>query len=161
MIHGCGSSWLRLRRLVLLLSRHTRRPTALCLSDFRSRSSAPFFAASPPESSGRTRLLTTSGPYAWTRNPLYFGSFLAGTGLRSHERELDCGSRDYPAVIGCVYPHVIRNEEAHLHGCFPKQFREYCARVPRFFPRFRPVLDLSPSSNTSPTANTTRRWVFS
>jgi protein-S-isoprenylcysteine O-methyltransferase Ste14 len=82
--------------------------------------------------------LTTSGPYAWTRNPLYLGSFLLGIGFA-----VMSGSWIAAALIVLpsfvIYPHVIRNEEAHLARLFPDQFREYSATVPRFFPRFRPI----------------------
>jgi protein-S-isoprenylcysteine O-methyltransferase Ste14 len=82
--------------------------------------------------------LTTSGPYAWTRNPLYLGSFLLGCGFA-----IMSGSSIAAALIVLpsfiVYPNVIRNEEVHLARLFPEQFREYCSTVPRFFPRFRPI----------------------
>jgi protein-S-isoprenylcysteine O-methyltransferase Ste14 len=68
--------------------------------------------------------LTTSGPYAWTRNPLYLGSFLLGLGFA-----VMSGSWIAAALIilpsFVVYPNVIRNEEAHLSRLFPDQFREY------------------------------------
>src|SRR5678815_366020 len=82
--------------------------------------------------------LTTSGPYAWTRNPLYLGSFLMGLGFA-----IMSGSWIAAALILIpslvIYPNVIRNEEAHLARLFPEEFRAYSARVPRFFPRFRAV----------------------
>jgi len=83
-------------------------------------------------------MLTTSGPYAWTRNPLYLGSFLLGLGFAVMSGNwIAAALIILPSFI--VYPNVIRNEEAHLARLFPEQFREYCAAVPRFFPRFRPV----------------------
>jgi protein-S-isoprenylcysteine O-methyltransferase Ste14 len=82
--------------------------------------------------------LTTAGPYAWTRNPLYLGSFLLGLGFA-----IMSGSWIAAALIilpsFVVYPNVIRSEEAHLARLFPEQFHAYCAAVPRFFPRFRPI----------------------
>jgi len=82
--------------------------------------------------------LTTSGPYAWTRNPLYLGSFLLGVGFAVMSGSWVAASLIIlPSLV--VYPNVIHNEEAHLARLFPEQFREYCARVPRFFPRFRQV----------------------
>lgn len=82
--------------------------------------------------------LTTSGPYAWTRNPLYLGSFLMGLGFA-----IMSGSWIAAALILIpslvIYPNVIRNEEAHLARLFPEEFRVYSSRVPRFFPRFRAV----------------------
>ena len=82
--------------------------------------------------------LTTSGPYAWTRNPLYLGSFLMGTGFAVMSGSwLAAALIILPSFV--IYPNVIRNEEAHLARLFPTQFPEYCSRVPRFFPRFRSV----------------------
>jgi protein-S-isoprenylcysteine O-methyltransferase Ste14 len=80
--------------------------------------------------------LATSGPYAWTRNPLYLGSFLLqlGFGIMSGSW-IAAGLTILPSFI--VYPNVIRNEEAHLSRLFPEEFRDYCTRVPRFVPRFR------------------------
>jgi len=80
--------------------------------------------------------LTTTGPYAWTRNPLYLGSFLLGLGFAVMSGSWFAAALIVlPAFV--IYPNVIRNEEAHLERLFPHSFREYCARVPRFFPRFR------------------------
>jgi len=82
--------------------------------------------------------LATSGPYAWTRNPLYFGSFLLGLGFGLMSGSLlAAGLTILPSFI--IYPNVIRNEEAHLSRLFPDDFAEYCARVPRFLPRIHPV----------------------
>ena len=84
--------------------------------------------------------LTTSGPYAWTRNPLYLGSFLLGLGFAVMSGNwLAAALIVLPSFV--IYPNVIRNEEAHLARLFPDQFPEYCATVPRFFPRFRRVQD--------------------
>ena len=80
--------------------------------------------------------LTTSGPYAWTRNPLYLGSFLLGLGFAVMSGSwLAAALIVLPSFV--IYPNVIDKEEAHLQRLFPDEFREYCAKVPRFFPRFR------------------------
>jgi protein-S-isoprenylcysteine O-methyltransferase Ste14 len=78
--------------------------------------------------------LATNGPYAWTRNPLYFGSFLLTVGFAI------MGGSWIAAVIliipsFVIYPNVIRNEEAHLERLFPEDFRRYRDSVPRFIPR--------------------------
>src|SRR6516165_7355153 len=80
--------------------------------------------------------LATSGPYAWTRNPLYFGSsFLAlGFAIMSWN-PIAATLVVVPSMI--VYPQVIRKEEAHLEKLFGDDFRKYSNAVPRFFPRFR------------------------
>jgi protein-S-isoprenylcysteine O-methyltransferase Ste14 len=81
--------------------------------------------------------LATDGPYAWTRNPLYLGSFLLqlGFGVMSGSW-IAAGVTILPSFV--IYPNVIRNEEGHLLRLFPEEFRKYCDAVPRFFPRFRP-----------------------
>jgi protein-S-isoprenylcysteine O-methyltransferase Ste14 len=79
--------------------------------------------------------LTTSGPYAWTRNPLYLGSFLLGLGFAIMSGNwIAAGLIVLPSFV--IYPNVISKEEAHLGRLFPNAFPGYCATVPRFFPRF-------------------------
>jgi protein-S-isoprenylcysteine O-methyltransferase Ste14 len=79
--------------------------------------------------------LATSGPYAWTRNPLYFGSFLMSIGfaVMSANWVAVCALM-LPSIL--VYPSVIQSEEGHLRRLFPDEYREYCAKVPRFVPAF-------------------------
>jgi protein-S-isoprenylcysteine O-methyltransferase Ste14 len=80
--------------------------------------------------------LTTAGPYAWTRNPLYLGSFILGLGFAVMSGSwLASALIILPSFV--IYPNVINKEEAHLQRLFPAEFREYCTKVPRFFPRFR------------------------
>jgi protein-S-isoprenylcysteine O-methyltransferase Ste14 len=80
--------------------------------------------------------LATDGPYSWTRNPLYLGSFLLqlGFGVMSGSW-IAAALTILPSFI--IYPNVIRNEEQHLSRLFPVDFAAYCDRVPRFLPRFR------------------------
>lgn len=79
--------------------------------------------------------LVTSGPYARTRNPLYFFSTvgLAGIGL-------SFGSITLGAVLFCfgymVFNYVIRREERALEGFFGLAYHEYIVLIPRFFPSF-------------------------
>jgi protein-S-isoprenylcysteine O-methyltransferase Ste14 len=84
--------------------------------------------------------LTMSGPYAHTRNPLYFGSaFLAlGAGIATHSWVSAAILLVYFAV---VYSFVMRREEGELLGHHGDAFRTYAAAVPLFFPRLlRPKL---------------------
>ena len=81
-------------------------------------------------------VLTTSGPYAWTRNPLYLGSFFLGVGFGVMSGSwIAAGVIILPSFF--IYPHVIRREEEHLSRLFPGAFEEYSRRVPRFLPRLR------------------------
>jgi len=77
--------------------------------------------------------LTTTGPYARTRNPLYLGSILIGLGfaVASHSVWVFVA---LVALFGAIYWPVIRSEEAYLRSVFPG-FDAYAARVPRLIPR--------------------------
>ena len=79
--------------------------------------------------------LATSGPYAYTRNPLYFGSafFAAGFSIASHSW---ISAALLAAYLMVFYPVVIRREQAELEKLYGTAFVEYAARVPAFWPRF-------------------------
>jgi protein-S-isoprenylcysteine O-methyltransferase Ste14 len=78
--------------------------------------------------------LATAGPYSWTRNPLYFGSFLLSAGFAIMSANwIAAAVLVIPSLI--IYPNVIRNEEGHLERLFPEDFRRYRQSVPRFFPK--------------------------
>ena len=84
----------------------------------------------------KNSVLATTGPYAWTRNPLYFGTFLLIVGFA-----VMCANLYAAVLLGAafmlVYPRVIRKEEAELERIFGDEFRVYASQVPRFFPRPR------------------------
>jgi len=82
----------------------------------------------------KTHELVTDGPYGLTRNPLYFFSFLAVTGLGLASAN--------PAVLILVvaafalyYPGVLTREEEKLGQEHPEAFAAYRQQVPRFWPR--------------------------
>lgn len=78
--------------------------------------------------------LTTSGPYAHLRNPLYLGSLIiaAGFALAGRNWWIVAG---IALIFATVYVPVIRSEEAFLRARFP-EFEEYARHVPRLLPRF-------------------------
>jgi protein-S-isoprenylcysteine O-methyltransferase Ste14 len=80
--------------------------------------------------------LTTSGPYAYTRNPLYFGSLALAAGFAIASRSWWI-ALIATAMFFAVYIPVIRSEEAFLQTHF-QDFEEYARHVPRLFPRLRP-----------------------
>jgi len=80
--------------------------------------------------------LATSGPYAYTRNPLYLGSLLIGIGFAVAARSWWVGVV-LVVMFFAIYLPVIRDEEAFLRQKF-SEFDEYAQRVPRMFPRFSP-----------------------
>lgn len=78
--------------------------------------------------------IATSGVYSLTRNPLYFGSSLLACGFAIMSwNDIAAILLLFPFVV--IYPTVILQEEAHLERLFPNEFRAYCSKVPRFFPR--------------------------
>jgi protein-S-isoprenylcysteine O-methyltransferase Ste14 len=79
--------------------------------------------------------LATSGPYAYTRNPLYLGSLLMGVGFAVAARSWWVGIA-LVVMFLAIYMPVIRDEEAFLRTKFP-EFDEYARRVPRMVPRLK------------------------
>lgn len=84
----------------------------------------------------KNEALAISGPYAYTRNPLYLGSLLIGAGFAIAARGWWVGLA-LAAMFFAIYLPVIRGEENFLHEKFP-EFEEYAREVPRMFPRFTP-----------------------
>ncbi len=81
----------------------------------------------------KNEALATSGPYAYTRNPLYLGSLLMGVGFAVAARSWWVGIA-LVVMFLAIYMPVIRDEEAFLRTKFP-EFDEYARRVPRLVPR--------------------------
>ncbi len=81
--------------------------------------------------------LTVTGPYAYTRNPLYLGSTLIAAGFA-------LALLSWPVALllaagfAAIYIPVIASEEQFLRGAFP-EFDSYCRNVPRVIPRFTPA----------------------
>ena len=77
--------------------------------------------------------LATGGPYRYTRNPLYLGSALTGTGLA-----IAGGSvvmmLAFASLFLLVYGPVMRREEHLLRQKFGAAYDGYSARVPRLLP---------------------------
>lgn len=80
--------------------------------------------------------LATTGPYAHTRNPLYFGSFLIAVGfaIAAHWSLLLFAV----AFFALVYGPVIEREKGHIRGRFPESYADYERNVPAFVPRPMP-----------------------
>jgi hypothetical protein len=80
--------------------------------------------------------LATTGPYAHTRNPLYFGSFLiaAGFAIAAHWSLL----LFVIAFFVLIYGPTIRDERIGIMGKFPGAYQEWERNVPSFVPRPTP-----------------------
>ncbi len=84
----------------------------------------------------KNEALATTGPYAYTRNPLYLGSLLIGIGFAVAARSWWVGAV-LVVMFFAIYVPVIRGEEKFLREKFP-EFDEYAQRVPRMLPRLTP-----------------------
>jgi hypothetical protein len=78
--------------------------------------------------------LTRSGPYSWTRNPLYLGSALMGLGFCIAAGRWELGVLLGVLLLG-VYRPVILTEAQKLVERFPEAYKEYAETVPLFIPR--------------------------
>jgi protein-S-isoprenylcysteine O-methyltransferase Ste14 len=93
----------------------------------------------------KNRELTITGPYAYTRNPLYLGSMLMAAGFA-------VALLSWPVALALVlmfaviYIPTIASEERFLRATFP-EFSDYCRRVPRLIPRLT-RLNLSGNEGT-------------
>jgi len=89
--------------------------------------------------------LTTTGPYAYVRNPLYLGSILIAVGFIIAARNWWIGLAAL-AMFAFIYIPVVRAEEIYLRSVFP-EFENYCAHVSRFFPRLTAYASDNASNN--------------
>jgi protein-S-isoprenylcysteine O-methyltransferase Ste14 len=85
----------------------------------------------------KDRELATSGPYAFTRNPLYLGSFFVGAGV-TIAGGLWGFVVAFLAFFALVYGKSMRVEAAGLTERFGKAYEDYASRVPLFVPRLLP-----------------------
>jgi len=85
----------------------------------------------------KNQKITSSGPYAHTRNPLYVGSIVIAVGFALAAQSVWIVIVLVTLFL-LVYVPVIRSEEAYLRSQFPG-YEDYAQRVPRLFPRLRPA----------------------
>jgi len=84
----------------------------------------------------KDKQLTTSGPYAYTRNPLYLGSLMLAAGFA-------IAARNWWIIaimllmFAAIYVPVIAGEERYLRQTFA-EYDDYARHVPRLLPRLTP-----------------------
>ena len=81
----------------------------------------------------KDKQLTTSGPYAYTRNPLYLGSLMLATGFAIAARSWWIVAIMI-VMFAVIYVPVIAGEEQYLRRTFPG-YDDYARHVPRMLPR--------------------------
>jgi len=85
----------------------------------------------------KNQQLSTGGPYAYTRNPLYIGTLIVALGLVIASRNWTLAAF-FAVVFLFVYLPVIQLEEQHLRELFP-EYSRYAGQVPALFPRLTPA----------------------
>lgn len=81
--------------------------------------------------------LTTSGPYRYTRNPLYLANLIIGISVVAAARSW------WVFAFFCLYfllfyPVIIKREKEKMEKFFPGKYEEYSQKVPLFFPALKP-----------------------
>ncbi len=79
--------------------------------------------------------LTISGPYRYTRNPLYFGNLLIGLGIVIGAHSWWVLGSAF-VLFGVFYSVIILTEKQKMEKLFPAEYDEYKRQVPLFFPSF-------------------------
>jgi len=95
----------------------------------------------------KDKQLTTSGPYAYTRNPLYLGSLMMAAGFAIAARNWWIVAI-MMAMFSLIYVPVIAGEERYLRATFP-EYGDYARHVPRMFPRVTPYGSQSSSYSSA------------
>lgn len=141
------------RRKLLALAQRVRVPAGFALAmalPFAARPTPPSIAigatiavfglALRAWASGHIRKnqeLTTSGPYAYTRNPLYLGTFMLGAGI-----SVCSGEAWFVALFALlyllIYFPVMAAEAETLRQLFPTEYEDYSRNVPLFLPKLSP-----------------------
>lgn len=81
----------------------------------------------------KNQTLATSGPFRYTRNPLYLGTLILGAGFIIASASWVLAAA-FVALFFSVYLPVMHREEQFLQGRFGAEFDSYAARVPLFLP---------------------------
>src|SRR5688572_1489763 len=82
----------------------------------------------------KAKVLAVTGPYAYTRNPLYVGSFILGVGFTIAAGVWWLALVFAALFIGIYWP-VMRVETEDMRRIFGDGFDEYEQHVPVFIPR--------------------------
>jgi len=98
------------------------------------------WAGSETRSTGNVggTFLIVDGPFGYVRNPLYLGNILMYTGIGI----MSFAIFPYLQIAGILffslqYYFIVSEEEKYLRSTFNKQYDNYTANVPRFFPRLK------------------------
>ncbi len=77
--------------------------------------------------------LAVSGPYRFTRNPLYLGTILIAAGMTTAARSWGAAVL-LAAYLAVFYPAIIWEERDRMRALFPKAYESFERAVPLFLP---------------------------
>jgi len=82
--------------------------------------------------------LIVSGPYQYSRNPLYLGNLILGISvvITSYSWAVLAIFTIYFLLF---YPPVIKREMERMKALFPEKYKTYKKKVPLFFPSLKPA----------------------
>lgn len=87
------------------------------------------------------RSLVTDGSYGLTRNPMYFGTLLIGLGIILVLFQLWL-SLLFCIIFLLIYIPQINREEERLNKQFGDEYKIYCKRTPKYFPKISSLFKL-------------------
>jgi protein-S-isoprenylcysteine O-methyltransferase Ste14 len=79
----------------------------------------------------KTKKLVTDGPYSLCRNPLYLFSLVGSIGMGLTVPLV------FIAAFCLYYPFTVRSEEDRLLLIHGDDYKDYCAKTPRYIPSFK------------------------
>jgi len=77
----------------------------------------------------KQKILITTGPFEFTRNPIYLGIIIASLGMAV---ALKSAFIFLVFILYIVFQNSIKEEEKQLTKHFGKKYLDYCDKVPRF-----------------------------
>lgn len=113
------------------------RPFMLCGLLLMAWSASRFFKAKgTPVPFNPPKQLVTTGPYAWSRNPMMSGLFIVlfGIGIRLVSYSLLCFYLPLFILLICIMVKMV--EEPGLAERFKDEYWQYKEKTPMFFPWF-------------------------
>lgn len=137
IVLGLGAAVLQSRLPLPFIAASTARPLGAVILVVNMVIGLPavrgmFAARTSPNPSRPTTALVLSGPYRFTRNPMYLGLTLMYAGLAIFFR-LTWGLALLPLVVWLITIWVIVPEETYLEHKFGAQYLSYKSRVSRWF----------------------------
>ncbi len=88
------------------------------------------------------RKLTTSGPYRFTRNPLYWGNIVGFAGAAVIFKLFWYVPISAGVIFLLHHLLIVWYEEHRMREKYTDEYQEYCKQVPRWGPRLFPTIPL-------------------